>query len=233
VTILPASDRSLLVAFGAGISLESHHQVFHLTRSLEGLRGILNLHPAYASVLVEFDPRVVESAAIEALIHQKMAAEADPRSAEAPRTVEIPVRYGGEFGPDLDDVARHTGLSTERVVELHSSADYLVYFLGFAPGFAYLGGLPPELTTPRISAPRKQVPAGSVGIGGNQTGVYPIVSPGGWRLIGRTSVKLFDPAAAEPVLLRMGDRLRFVAEERVGRTPWSAADPPVGLPGVA
>lgn len=215
MTIRPASDRSLLVTFGAGISLELHHQVFHLTRSLEGVRGILNLHPAYASVLIEFDPRLVESSAIEALIHQKMlhwkmAAEAEHGTAETPRTVEIPVRYGGEFGPDLDDVARHTGLSRERVVELHSSADYLVYFLGFAPGFAYLGGLPPELTTPRISAPRKHVPAGSVAIGGDQTGVYPIVSPGGWRLIGRTSVKLFDPSAAEPVLLRMGDRLRFI-----------------------
>jgi KipI family sensor histidine kinase inhibitor len=211
VTIRPASDRSLLVTFGAGISLESHHQVFHLTRSLAGVRGILNLHPAYASLLIEFDPRLVAGAAIEALVHRKMEVEAVPQAVEAPRTVEIPVRYGGEFGPDLDDVARHTGLSPQHVVELHSSAEYLVYFLGFAPGFAYLGGLPPELTTPRISAPRKQVPAGSVGIGGNQTGVYPIVSPGGWRLIGRTSVKLFDPAAAEPVLLRMGDRLRFIA----------------------
>jgi KipI family sensor histidine kinase inhibitor len=214
VTIRPASDRSLLVTFGAGISLESHHQVFHLTRSLEGVRGILNLHPAYASLLIEFDPRLVESAVIEALIHRKMAAEAEKHATEAARTVEIPVHYGGEFGPDLDDVAKHTGLSPERVVELHSSADYLVYFLGFAPGFAYLGGLPPELTTPRISAPRKHVPAGSVAIGGNQTGVYPIVSPGGWRLIGRTSVKLFDPGAEEPVLLRMGDHLRFVAENR-------------------
>jgi KipI family sensor histidine kinase inhibitor len=211
VTIRPASDRSLLVTFGAEISLELHHQVFHLTRSLEGFRGILNLHPAYASLLVEFDPRLVESSTIEALIQQKMAAEAAHHSAEMPRTVEIPVRYGGEFGPDLDDVAAHTGLSRERVVELHSSVDYLVYFLGFAPGFAYLGGLPPELATPRISAPRKHVPAGSVGIGGNQTGVYPIVSPGGWRLIGRTPVKLFDPGASDPVLLRMGDRLRFIS----------------------
>jgi KipI family sensor histidine kinase inhibitor len=214
VTIRQASDRSLLVTFGSGISLESHHQVFNLTRSLLGIRGILNLHPAYASLLIEFDPRLVEIAAIEALVHRKIEVEADRLPAVAPRTVEIPVRYGGEFGPDLDDVAEHTGLSPGRVVELHSSADYLVYFLGFAPGFAYLGGLPPELATPRISAPRKHVPAGSVGIGGNQTGVYPIVSPGGWRLIGRTSVKLFDPSAAEPVLLQMGDRLRFIAEDR-------------------
>ena len=210
MTIRPASDRSLLVTFGAGISLESHHQVCHLTRSLGGVRGILNLHPAYASLLVEFDPRLVESGAIEALIHRKMAEERN-HVPEASRTVEIPVRYGGEFGPDLDDVATHTGLSAERVVELHCSVDYLVYFLGFAPGFAYLGGLPEELATPRISAPRTHVPAGSVAIGGNQTGVYPIVSPGGWRLIGRTEVKLFDPGAAEPVLLRMGDHLRFAA----------------------
>jgi KipI family sensor histidine kinase inhibitor len=214
VTIRPASDRSLLVTFGDAISLESHHRVFHLTRSLLGVRGILNLHPAYSSVLIEFDPRLAESASIEALIHQKMALDVDRPGTETPRTVEIPVVYGGEFGPDLDDVAKHTGLSPERVVELHSSTEYLVYFLGFAPGFAYLGGLPPELATPRISAPRKHVPAGSVAIGGNQTGVYPIVSPGGWRLIGRTSVKLFDPSAAEPVLLRMGDHLRFVATDQ-------------------
>ena len=211
MTIRPASDRSLLVSFGDCISLESHRQVFHLTRSFSGVRGILNLHPAYASLLIEFDPRLVESAAIETIVHEKISAPAEDQAGESPRTVEIPVRYGGEFGPDLADVAAHTGLSPERVVELHTSAEYLVYFLGFAPGFAYLGGLPDELATPRISAPRKQVPAGSVGIGGNQTGVYPIVSPGGWRLIGRTSVKLFDPAAAEPVLLRMGDQLRFVA----------------------
>jgi KipI family sensor histidine kinase inhibitor len=212
VTIRPASDRSLLVSFGDAISLDSHHQVFHLTRCLEGARGILNLHPAYASLLIEFDPRLVESDAMEALVHEKMTLEAEDHAVEPARTIEIPVRYGGEFGPDLADVAKHTGLSAERVVELHSSADYLVYFLGFAPGFAYLGGLPPELATPRISAPRKHVPAGSVGIGGNQTGVYPIVSPGGWLLIGRTAVKLFDPGADPPVLLRMGDRLRFVVE---------------------
>jgi KipI family sensor histidine kinase inhibitor len=126
--------------------------------------------------------------------------------------MEIPVSYGGEFGPDLADVARHTGLTPERVVEMHAGAEYLVYFLGFAPGFAYLGGLPPELTTPRLTAPRKHVPAGSVAIGGNQTGVYPIASPGGWRIIGHTDAKLFEPGAPDPVLLRMGDRVRFVPE---------------------
>ncbi len=210
--IRPASDRSLLVTFGGGISREIHRHVFHLTRALEGVRGILNLHPAYASVLVEFDPRFREHAQVEALIRDAVAGEASVDHGPEARLVEIPVRYGGEYGPDLPDVARHTGLAAERVIELHASTEYLVYFLGFAPGFAYLGGLPPELATPRLSAPRKVVPAGSVAIGGNQTGVYPMASPGGWRIIGHTDARLFDPSAAEPVMLRMGDRLRFVPE---------------------
>ncbi len=208
MTIRPASDRSLLVAFGEAISRETHRQVFHLTKALQGIRGIINLHPAYASLVVEFDPRICDHAQIERLIRQQEVDESMEKT-EAPRLVELPVFYGGELGPDLEDVARHTGLTAERVIQLHSDTEYLVYFLGFAPGFAYLGGLPPQLTTPRLSAPRKRVPEGSVAIGGNQTGVYPIASPGGWRIIGHTDTKLFDPAAAEPVLLRMGDRLRF------------------------
>ncbi|HEX3877370.1 MAG TPA: 5-oxoprolinase subunit PxpB [Bryobacteraceae bacterium] len=210
MTISPASDRSLLVAFGDSISLETHRQVFHLTRAMHGLRGLLNLHPAYASLLVEFDPRFLDHAQAEALIREKLAVEAAAEHHQEARLVEIPVYYGGEFGPDLADVAAHTGLTPEQVIELHAATEYLVYFLGFAPGFAYLGGLPAQLATPRLSAPRKRVPAGSVAIGGNQTGVYPIPSPGGWRIIGHTDAKLFDPSAAEPVLLRMGDRLRFV-----------------------
>ncbi len=209
MNIRAASDRSLLVTFGEGISLETHRHVFHLTRALEGVRGILNLHPAYASLLVEFDPRMRDHAQMEAVVRERVGGEHAAGSAEEARLIEIPVHYGGEFGPDLEDVARHTGLASERVIELHSAAEYLVYFLGFAPGFAYLGGLPPELATPRLAAPRKRVPAGSVAIGGNQTGVYPMESPGGWRIVGHTDVKLFDPGAAEPVLLRMGDRLRF------------------------
>jgi KipI family sensor histidine kinase inhibitor len=176
---------------------------------LEGIRGLLNLHPAYASLLVEFDPRLRSHEEIEALVRERLDQEAAHPAADAPRLVEIPVRYGGDCGPDLGDVARHTGLSPERVVELHSSAEYVVYFVGFAPGFAYLGGLPPELATPRLPAPRKHVPAGSVAIGGNQTGIYPIVSPGGWRIIGHTSLKLFDPESSDPTLLKMGDRVRF------------------------
>lgn len=209
MTILPASDRSILISFGNEISMEAHHQVRLLSQSLEGLRGILNVHPAYASVLIDFDPRIrtheeVENFALERL--EKGVQTGPPPS----RIVEIPVCYGGEFGPDLPDVAKHTGLAPERVVELHAAADYLVYFVGFSTCFPYLGGLPPELATPRLSAPRKHVPVGSVAIGGAQAGIYPLASPGGWRLIGRTLLRLFDPQSSPPPLLRMGDRVRFI-----------------------
>ena len=209
MTIRPASDRSLLLSLGDEISFDAHLAVARLTRSLEGVRGILNVHPAYTSILVDFDPRLRSHAQVEALLRERMASQADKAQPE-PRHVEIPVRYGGEFGPDLRDVARHTGLSVERVVELHAAAEYLVYFVGFSTCFPYLGGLPPELATPRLAAPRKHVPVGSVAIGGAQAGIYPLASPGGWRLIGRTQVKLFDLSASPPPLLRMGDRVRFV-----------------------
>ncbi len=210
VTIRAASDRSILVSLGDEITAEAHGRVLRLTRSLLGARPILNLHPAYASVLVDFDPRLHTFAEIEDIVRTRWS-EVQEEGAEAatPRTVTIPVVYGGEFGPDLADVARHTGLSAERVVEAHSSAEYLVYFLGFSPGFPYLGGLPPGLATPRLPAPRTRVPAGSVAIGGNQTGVYPVESPGGWRIIGRTPLRLFDVSASPPALLSMGDRVRF------------------------
>jgi KipI family sensor histidine kinase inhibitor len=210
VTIQPASDRSVFISFGDEISLAAHHQVARLTRALEGQRGVLNLHPAFASVLIDFDPRLCGHADIDALARERMEAAGD-QALEA-RVVEIPICYGGEFGPDLEDVARHTGLAPERVVELHASADYLVYFVGFATCFPYLGGLPPELATPRLSAPRKHVPAGSVAIGGSQAGIYPLASPGGWRIVGRTPLCLFDPQASPPPLLRMGDHVRFLPQ---------------------
>jgi KipI family sensor histidine kinase inhibitor len=211
VTIGPASDRSILVTFGNEISIGTHREVVRLTACLEGTRGILNLHPAYASVLVEFDPRLRTQEEVEDLVRERLETAAHHEPAP-PRTIQIPVRYGGEFGPDLEDVSRHTGLDPCRVVELHASADYLVYFVGFATCFPYLGGLPPALATPRLGIPRKQVPVGSVAIGGNQAGIYPVSSPGGWRLIGRTSLPLFDLAGSPPSLLRMGDHIRFVPE---------------------
>jgi KipI family sensor histidine kinase inhibitor len=209
VTIRPASDRSLLISLGDAISLEASLVVRRLTHALEGARGILNLHPAFASLLIDFDPRLRTHTDIESLVRERMAS-ADVREEAPPRTVEIPVAFGGECGPDLSDVAAYTGLPPAAVVERFCGADFTVYFVGFSTCFPYLGGLPPELATPRLAAPRKHVPAGSVAIGGSQGGVYPLASPGGWRLIGRTSLRLFDAASAPPPLLRMGDRVRFL-----------------------
>ena len=129
------------------------------------------------------------------------------------REVSVPVVYGGEYGPDLGEIARHSGLSEKQVVELHSSVEYVVWFLGFQPGFPYFGGLPEQLAMPRRAEPRLLVPAGSVGIGGAQTGIYPLATPGGWQLLGRTPLALFDPKRKEPVLLRSGDRVRFVPQK--------------------
>src|SRR5215472_3598501 len=214
--ILPASDSSLLVSFGDAISMEAHQHVVRLTSAL-GKRpaGIRNLHPAFASILIDFDPRRWTHEEVDKLVRERMAAPYEATSGG--RLIEIPVRYGGVDGPDLEQVARHTGLTTRRVVELHAAAEYLVYFVGFAPGFPYLGGMPAELATPRLAAPRKWVPAGSVAIGGMQSGIYPLESPGGWRLIGRTPLRLFDPAADPPARLRMGDQVRFVPVEELPR----------------
>jgi KipI family sensor histidine kinase inhibitor len=216
ISIRPASDRSVFIALADEISLAAHLAVVRMTHCLVGVRGILNVHPAYASVLVDFDPRLLTHAMVETLVRQQWAAHRD-EAAPQPRAIEIPVCYGGEFGPDLGDVAQHTGLSVERVIELHSAADYLVYFVGFSTFFPYLGGLPPQLATPRLAAPRKHVPLGSVAIGGGQAGIYPLASPGGWRLIGRTPMPLFDLNNEPPPVLRMGDHVRFLAIDEAAR----------------
>jgi inhibitor of KinA len=200
MTFRAASDSSMLVYFGAAISLEVHGQVTGILRSLERdpFHGLVNLHPGYASLLVVFDPLVIGHEEVEREIRRRDAGHGEVEV----RTVEIPVRYDG---PDLGDVARLCGLSEREVVERHTGAEYVVYFVGFVPGFAYLGGLPAELAVPRLESPRKRVAAGSVGIAGNQTGVYPIETPGGWRLIGRTEAKMFDGRS----LLETGDHVRF------------------------
>ena len=167
--------------------------------------------PAHASVLVPYDPVAIGldqvTRIVEACSRVSAPAVGEP-GARAP--IEIPVRYGGEDGPDLDEVAALHDLRAIDVIELHAGAMYRVLFLGFAPGFAYLGGLPAPLVTPRKATPRARVPAGSVGIAGEQTGVYPLAMPGGWQLIGRTDAQLWDVTRASPALLRSGDRVRFV-----------------------
>jgi KipI family sensor histidine kinase inhibitor len=213
--VLDASDRSLLLVFGDEIALAAHQDVLRLTPLLRSVRGVTNVHPAYASILIDFNPLAIGHFALQRAA-EELFAQAAAAPLPEPRMVEIPVVYGGEYGPDLEQVAALTGRAAEEVVTIHAGAEYLVYFLGFSPGFPYLGGMPESIAAPRLESPRRSVPAGSVAIGGRQTGVYPMASPGGWRIIGRTSLRLFDPAADPPVLLRMGDHVRFVPMAKGG-----------------
>ncbi len=205
--ILPASDRSLVVSVGNEISAECHHRVVALTRAFETepIPGVLNIHPAYCSVLVVFDPLRTEHSKVESAIRNLLPAKIDIE----PAALEIPVCYGGEFGPDLEELAARHDLSPKQAIELHASAQYTVYFIGFVPGFTYLGGLPEKLATPRLDTPRRRVPAGSVGIAGAQTGVYPVSTPGGWRIIGRTPLELFRIGRQPLSLVQIGDHVRF------------------------
>lgn len=205
-----ASDHSLLISFGDEITLEHHRQVFALTQDLlsDSPDFMLDVHPAYNSLLVAFDPLRVTLRELESFIRSRLAQAGTCRLPE-PREIEIPVCYDEEFAPDLQAVAQHSGLSREEVIAIHSAGKYHVYFIGFTPGFPYLGGLSPRLFTPRLSTPRTKVPAGSVAIGGSQTGIYPLSTPGGWRLIGRTPVKLFSPEKTPPSFLALGDEVRF------------------------
>jgi KipI family sensor histidine kinase inhibitor len=205
-----ASDQSQLVYFGQEITLAAHEQIRKMLRLLEmePIAGVRNLHPAYCSLLVKFDALKLRHEELEAIL-RKYLARLEEVTLPEPRIQEIPVCYGGAYGPDLKGVCAIHGITPERAIELHSSRLYLVYFLGFVPGFAYLGELPKELVTPRLPAPRKRVPAGSVGIAGSQTGVYPFATPGGWRLLGRTPIKMFRADREESSLLSIGDRVRF------------------------
>lgn len=220
VSLSFASDRTLRVAFGATTGgapsrnspdPAAHRQVRRLLGRLDQNppEGVDDVSPVYASLLVRFDPLRVEPEALEAAV-RRLLVDLEDEPLEAPRRVEIPVRYGGEDGPDLPDVARHAGLTPEAVVALHAGTRYEVHFLGFTPGFAYLGTVPDPIACPRLSEPRRSVPAGSVGIAGAQTGVYPDATPGGWRLIGRTPLTMFDPRREPMSLLLPGDEVRFV-----------------------
>ena len=206
-----ASDQSLLVSFGEQITRRAHEQVLKLLRLLESapIAGIRNLHPAYCSLLVKFDPLRLRHEELQATLQEYLRRLKHVTLPE-PRLVEIPVCYGGEYGPDLQDVRTLRNLTTEQVIDLHCSTTYLVYFLGFVPGFAYLGDLPEALQAPRLPNPRRTVHPGSVGIAGNQTGVYPFATPGGWRLLGRTPLAMFRPDRNALSLLAIGDHVRFV-----------------------
>lgn len=209
-TMHPVGDSALLAAFTQRIAPEIGAAVAALNARVlaANIPGVGETVPAFASLMITYDPLVTDYETVAAAL-QKLAEAPDADStAESGKLVTIPVCYGGEFGPDLPFVAQHAGLTEQEVIALHAGRDYRIYMLGFLPGFPYLGGLDERLFTPRLPTPRTAIPAGAVGIGGEQTGIYPIASPGGWQLIGRTPIKLFDPAAGT-LPYAAGDRIRF------------------------
>jgi KipI family sensor histidine kinase inhibitor len=217
--ILHAGDNCLIVEFGRTISLEINARVQELRRILEAkkLPGIRELVPTYRSLAVYFDPLTPHAETLASTLAELASGTAGD-AASGGSVIVIPVCYGGEFGPDIANVAEHNGLTVDDVISLHSGTDYYCYMLGFTPGFSYLGGMDERIATPRLQNPRTVIPAGSVGIAGKQTGIYPIDSPGGWQLIGRTPLKMFDPEATKPTLMEAGLWVRFspVSEREYG-----------------
>ena len=208
--ILTVGDCAVSVEFGQEISLEINHKVMALKMVLERepIRGIVELIPTYCSLLIQYDPMDLRYGQLrdrlEALVTQLDEVEMPPK-----QVMEIPVAYGGEYGPDLGEVARTHNISEEEVIKLHSEPEYPIYMLGFVAGFPYLGGMNKAIATPRKKSPRLKIEAGSVGIAGEQTGIYSVESPGGWQIIGRTPLKLYDVNRNEPVLLKAGQYIKF------------------------
>ncbi len=211
--LLPLGDSALLIHLGDDIDPALNRRVHALDALLRAhLRpGIVEIVPAYATLLVHYDPLVLTYAQVSdwAAAHLDDALDA---SAQPPRRIDVPVRYGGEHGPDLRAVADYHHAAVDDIVRLHTSRDYTVFMMGFTPGFPYMGKLEDALVTPRLQTPRTRVPAGSVGIAGAQTGIYPIDSPGGWQIIGYTALRLFDLSAPQPFLFAPGDSVRFLVE---------------------
>jgi KipI family sensor histidine kinase inhibitor len=205
-----AGDRGVLVEYGDGIDPDLNRKVRAMAIATDQAspKGLLEVIPTYRSIILIYDPDSTAPPQLEAalLSLEERLSEIDIPS---PKTVKIPVCYGGEFGPDIEFVARSNNLKEADVIQIHSEPDYQIYMVGFTPGFPYLGGLPEALHTPRLETPRTLVPAGSVGIANAQTGVYSIDSPGGWQLIGRTPLRLFDPTRTNPFLFSTGDLLNF------------------------
>ena len=210
VRFLPCGDQAVTVEWGSTIDQRINRQVHAFARKVEELfhPAITEVVPTYRSATVHYRPEVLSYEELKQLLLS--LAQGSPEETEELPVVEIPVCYGGEYGPDLLEVAQHCSLTPEEVIARHTAPTYRIYMLGFTPGFPYLGGMDPSIAAPRRKEPRIHIPAGSVGIAGEQTGVYPIVSPGGWQLIGRTPLRLFDPQREQPILLSAGAGIRFV-----------------------
>jgi len=211
-TISPVGDRAISIDFGQVIdpTINRHiRQTIERIKALQ-LEGIIELVPTYCALLVEYDAMLYSYSEICNIIEPTLEEGMTDTTNELVTVVEVPTVYGGEFGPDLSFVASHNHLSEDEVISIHSGTDYLVYMLGFIPGFTYLGGMDLRIATPRLSSPRTLIPAGSVGIAGEQTGTYPSDSPGGWQIIGRTPVTMYDMSKAQAALLKAGDYVRYV-----------------------
>lgn len=209
---ITAGDSALVIEYGNSISEEicSKIRLTNIAIKESNIEGIIETVPTYRSLMVHYDPMII---GYHELVKKLEGLEGrfDVMKLPPPDIYEIPTLYGGQYGPDIENVARHNGLTVEEVIQIHTSTDYLIYMLGFTPGFPYLGGMDERIATPRLKTPRTKIPGGSVGIAGAQTGIYPIESPGGWQLIGRTPLKLYDPGSDKPFLLKAGNYVRFTS----------------------
>jgi len=212
--IVPLGDSSLLVQFVEEIDPAVNQRVHALASLLDvsPFEGIIETLPAYATLLVQYDPLTISFTQVRDFLHEKIS-QVEGTTSRKPKQVQVPVRYGGEYGIDLESVAHHLQLQVEEVIRIHTQRTYTVYMMGFTPGFPYMGKLDDALVMPRLESPRTRVAAGTVAIAGSQTGIYPIASPGGWQLIGWTPLKLFDPNSETPFLFAPGDEVRFIEEK--------------------
>lgn len=215
VRYLVSGDCGMCVEFGNVISPEINEKIraFKIAVEKSGIRGITETVPTYRSLLVHYQPDEISFKDLTERFEELMGSLSDI-PIPPPSIIEIPVLYGGEFGPDLETVAEYNHMSPEEVILTHTSGEYLIYMLGFIAGFPYLGGMSPRIATPRLKNPRVRIEGGSVGIAGEQTGIYPVASPGGWQLIGRTPLKLYDAGREKPVLLEAGQYIKFRSVSR-------------------
>ncbi|MBU3073994.1 5-oxoprolinase subunit PxpB [Clostridium estertheticum] len=212
VKYLIAGDRALVVEFGDKIEEQVNSKIRSLTFAIaqEGIIGINETIPTYRSLMVIYDPIIMELDELISVLKSIILKMHELKLPDA-KVIEIPTLYGGEYAPDIEFVAKHNKISIDEVIKIHTDREYLIYMIGFTPGFPYLGGMSDKIEAPRLQNPRTKIPVGSVGIAGKQTGIYPVESPGGWQLVGRTPVKLYDPCRDEPVLLNAGDYIKFVS----------------------
>lgn len=211
IKIMPAGDGAVIAEFGTVIDETINDCVHNLARSLseQNINGIIELVPTFRSLLIYYDCLILSFEEIKNIINVSFHTLKTTKEKKR-RIVKIPCCYGARFGVDLSDLEQLTNLTREEIIAIHSSVDYKIYMLGFLPGFVYLGNMDKRIVAPRLSSPRKKIGKGSVGIGGTQTGIYPIESPGGWRLIGATPFDLYDPLRKDPILLNAGDYIRFI-----------------------